>query len=120
MAAQGPFAAVLVIPEAAMSAAVRMMDDCHTRRIIDECCRFSALRHLTVTQLARLAQFCTVCISPQDYHAQSHHVTCSQAHAYPAIALYFSVERALVIAFDAFVGKHDNCNCTARDVCLGT
>lgn len=77
VATGGPFAAVLVIPKAAMLAIVRQMEREHIQGIVDECCRFPALRHLSVSQLARLAQFCTEKELPARHELlrQLHHST---------------------------------------------
>ena len=77
VAANGPFAAVLVVPKAAMLAAVKLMEEHVITRIVNACCRLPALQHLTTGQLARLAQFCTEKELPARHELlrQLHHCT---------------------------------------------
>ena len=58
--ASGAHSAVLVVPKAVMQDAVSMIEEHQMRRIVDECCRVSTLRHLSPSQLTQLAQYCTV------------------------------------------------------------
>jgi hypothetical protein len=49
------FAAVLVVPKAAMQQGLQAMEQEHIRRVMDACCKMPALRHMAMTSIAEMA-----------------------------------------------------------------
>jgi hypothetical protein len=62
-----PFAAVLVLPKAAMQEALKAMEQQHIRRVIDACCRIPALRHMETMSIAEMAPYCRVRLCSNSY-----------------------------------------------------
>jgi hypothetical protein len=60
MCAHTPHSCVLVIPKAAILEAARIVEESCVRRVMDQLCTVSALRHLSMTQLAHLARYSKV------------------------------------------------------------
>ena len=70
LAAPNTVACVLLLPHALIREAVQTMERMQTISIMNKCCRVSSFRHISVSELARLAKYATVCYA---HLATRHH-----------------------------------------------